>query len=123
MKNVIGTVFLIASVFIAFMAQAHAEDIKFHILNESPYDIQVRFFSKARTVFWPGQHSGYDQKDHVVHDYSLACNPGEQICYGAWTMPHLADKWGVGDTGKLGCAKCCGVCGQNVSEISLGLAK
>ena len=57
MKNFIGNLSLIAAVLIASLAQTHAEDIKFHILNESPYDIQVRFFSKARTVFWPGQHS------------------------------------------------------------------
>src|ERR1700676_5265246 len=106
MKIVIGIACLIAS-----MAQAHAANVQFHILNSSPYNIQVRFFSKTRGVTWPGPHSGWNQNDHAVHDYNLSCNPGERICYGAWSMPNLADKWGVGVDSKLKYKKCCGTCG------------
>jgi hypothetical protein len=119
MKIVIGTVCLIATI-----AQAHAADIKFHILNSTPYDIQVRFYSKTRAVSWPGPSSAWNQTtDHVVHDYSLGCNPGEKVCYGAWSMPHHADKWGLGDNSKATCTSCCGTCGSNITEINLGLGK
>jgi hypothetical protein len=118
MKIAVGIVCLIAS-----LAQAHAEDIKFRILNSSPYDVQVRFYSKSRSASWPGANSAWNQNDHVVHDYNLTCNAGEEICYGAWSMPNHDDKWGVGDEGKLGCSNCCGKCGENMSEINLGLGK
>jgi hypothetical protein len=97
--------------------------IEFHIRNSSPYGIHVRFYSQNRAVSWPGQGKAWLQTDNTMHDYNLSCIPGEEICYGAWTIPNHAHNWGVGDDGKHRCTSCCAVCGSDVEAMELGLPR
>jgi hypothetical protein len=109
---------LIAVCLIAAMAQARAGNVLFHVKDNAGKNIQVRFYSQNRSVSWPSAHSGYDMKNGAVADFNLACNPGEKVCYAAWTMPDEKSNWGLGITGKTKCTQCCFVCGQTSGLIT-----
>jgi len=100
---------------VASIAQADARSIQFHVQNRSGHLLQVRFVSKSRKVFWPGDHSGYNQANGTRANYDLACNSGERICYAAWSMPDEKLNWGVGINGTRYCSACCYTCGANAA--------
>jgi hypothetical protein len=108
-----------AACLIASLVQVQAEDMQFHINNKTTYNIQVRFFSQTRAAWWPGEKSGWDMNVNASNDFKLSCNPGEKVCYGAWTMPKPTLDWGVGLDGKNKCSACCYSCGANSNEINL----
>jgi hypothetical protein len=110
---------LAAVCLIASLAQAHADNLIYPVKNSSGHNIQVRFFSQTRTVWWPGENSGYNQAKKTTVNYNISCNPGEYICYGAWSMPDEKLNWGVGLTGKGQCSQCCNHCGDKTGGMTL----
>jgi hypothetical protein len=114
MKFAVALACSIASI-VASSAQADAKNIQFHIQNRSGHLLQVRFVSKSRKAWWPGDHSGYNQANGSHANYNLSCNPGELICYAAWSMPDEKLNWGVGIDGTRYCSACCNTCGANAS--------
>jgi hypothetical protein len=100
---VAGTAVLVSSVC------AQADNFTVRMENLHNEWVQVKFFSKSRSVSWPGPNLGYDLKDHGVHTYNLSVNPGERICFGAWVHKDSAVGWGEGIKGNAGCENCCWV--------------
>lgn len=110
---------VVAACLMALIVPASADNMQFHVKNNSGHLLQLRFFSESRAVWWPGEHSGWDQNNGTLVDYNLACNPGEKVCYAAWTMPDEKLQWGVGLDGKRYCSACCYTCGANTGQINL----
>jgi hypothetical protein len=108
-----GCILSTAIVSIVSMATARADNITFHVANQSGLGVQVEFYSQNFNRSWPGGGQAYIQNDSGTHDYKLNCGPGENICYGAWTMPRHTSWWGRGDDGTKPCSDCCWTCGSN----------
>lgn len=92
------------------VAQARAESLLFSVQSEYPYIVHIAFYSDDRNWEWPGGDQVYVLDDSRVHDYSLNCNYGEKICYGAWPKGTRKSYWGVGPDGNQSCSDCCYVC-------------
>lgn len=106
-RNVLGLVVALAMV---PMSQARAETFLFSIQSEYPYIVHLAFYSENRNWEWPGGDQVYVLDDSRVHDYSLNCNSGEKICYGAWPKGTRQSYWGVGPDANQSCSDCCYIC-------------
>lgn len=94
--------------------------VTFHIINSTPWKIQVEFYSQILKRAWPGNGMAWDvERDDQSHDFSLTCDSGEKICFGAWSTPHHFSMWGVGDKGASSCKGCCYVCGYTTRPYNL----
>src|SRR6202048_591283 len=84
-----------ASVFLmtAGAGVVQAQSINFCFPNSSSYIIYLRAFSANRNFVWPAT-GGWVLDDRIQHCVSLACSPGEQICYGGINKGDTA--WGGG---------------------------
>ncbi len=107
----------VAGLFVA-PALAAADTMVWTVTSEYPYQVQIEFFSQSRDIAWPGGSQAYSLKDSDAHTFSLNCQPGEKICYGAWptggdTHGKYTSFWGVGLNGTEGCTNCCGICGRD----------
>ncbi|MBX9589575.1 MAG: hypothetical protein K2X43_09735 [Hyphomonadaceae bacterium] len=76
------------------------------------YKVQIAFYSRERNHEWPGSGQAWDLNDYNNHTYTLNCQRGEKICFGAWVTGNASKYWGVGFGGKQGCSSCCFHCGQ-----------
>lgn len=96
-------------------ASAPAGDATFKMTNKAPYTIILRFFSQNRNWIWPDANRHYILDDDQEHDIRLACQNGENICYGgSYNSNDQPRYWGVGFLGDKACDHCCLVCGDNV---------
>lgn len=86
--------------------------IVFALKSSHRYRVQASFYSKNRGHEWPGEGRAYNLNDSQMHKYRLTCQPGEQICFGAWETGNANTYWGVGPDDKYGCKGCCAVCGS-----------
>jgi hypothetical protein len=84
--------------------------------NSSSYIIYLRAFSANRNFVWPAT-GGWVLDDRIQHCVSLACSPGEQICYGGTN--NAGTDWGVGYSNSHGCTACCGVCDNSTYGTNL----
>ena len=91
--------------------QASAAELVWRIQSEHPNHVSLEFYSQDRNHTWPGSGDVYVIKDWDTHIYSLTCNDGEKICYGAW-VNESNTYWGVGYDGAEACGTCCAVCGR-----------
>jgi hypothetical protein len=103
---------------------AAAADMQWTVTSEADYQVQIEFFSKNRDVAWPGGTDAYSINDYLAHTYTLHCQAGEKICYGAWPTGgdqhgHYSTYWGVGLNGTEGCSNCCGICGVDNPDKNL----
>jgi len=55
--------------------------------------------------------------DYDIHTYTLSCNRGEQICYGAWVRGNSDRYWGSGYDGQQRCSSCCLTCGHGDAAV------
>ncbi len=95
-------------------AQAQNGLATFNMTNNAKYTIFLKFFSQNRAYVWPGPSDHYTLSDNGEHSFKLACNSGEQICYGAsYSQDGSGTYWGVGFNGNQGCSGCCLVCAGN----------
>ena len=90
---------------------AGAASLKWHVRSEHDAKISLEFYSQDRDHVWPGDGDVYVIDDFDTHDYTLTCNKGEKICYGAWVRNHSDSYWGSGYDGKEACDTCCFTCG------------
>lgn len=75
---------------------------------------RLSFYSQDRNFLWPGGGRDYIV-DSELRSYSLSCQTGEQVCFGAWTRSS-SDYWGVGYNNQYNCHNCCRICnGQTVT--------
>lgn len=87
------------------------------VRNRHSYAVELRFYSKTRNAVWPGAGKVWVLRDEDVHRYTLDCQPGEKICYGAWVSGRSSTYWGVGQSGNDGCGSCCFTCSNQVTPI------
>ena len=112
--GVITALFIaVASLFMASLAgtSTSAGEVVWKIKSEHPNTVTVEFYSQDRNHVWPGGGEVYVIKDWDTHSYSLPCNSGEKICFGAWVMNDTSSYWGAGYDGDEACDNCCAICG------------
>lgn len=106
-KRILG---IVAVLTLLPITQARAESLLFSVQSEYPYIVHLVFYSDDRSWEWPGSDQAYVLDDSRVHDYSLSCNYGEKICYGAWPKGTRKSYWGVGPDRNHSCSDCCYIC-------------
>lgn len=89
---------------------AMAGELTWHFRSEHQYAVSLEFYSQDRRHVWPGSDEVYVIRDYDEHEYSLACNSGEKICYGAWVRNETTSYWGSGYNGRESCDSCCFRC-------------
>ncbi|MCH8167151.1 MAG: hypothetical protein IID49_00915 [Proteobacteria bacterium] len=94
-----------------FATQASAAELVWRIQSEHPNHVSVEFYSQDRNRAWPGGGDVHVIEDWDTHTYSLTCDHGETICYGAWVRDEDSTYWGVGRDDRFGCNNCCFTCG------------
>jgi len=94
----------------------------FNIQSNHPNSVELEFYSSIdKTRRWPGSNRVYALRDSAVHTYRLSCQPGENVCFGAWVEGSgLNPYWGSGYRGRQSCRNCCLSCPSgNASTIVL----
>ncbi len=89
--------------------------------NSTSSVVHLKFFSQDRNYYWPDVDKFWILSKDSQQSYSLNCNPGEKICWGA-AARNVSGKgysryWGVGLTGRTGCKDCCFHCGSRVGPV------
>jgi hypothetical protein len=105
---------------------ARAENETWTIRSSYPYKVQLKFYSQDRNHVWPSVSRAYVLDDSRQHEFSLSCQPGERICYGAWdvTTRGSGNKyWGVGQNDRHGCQRCCWTCGRKGDPRAINLTR
>ncbi len=89
---------------------AQADELTWYVQSLYPNIVELEFYSSDRDAAWPGDGQVYVLEDSEVHAYTLGCQTGEQICYGAWVSGDSSFTWGAGPGGTGGCDDCCYSC-------------
>lgn len=102
------------AIVLAATGPAMAEEMTWQVRNSYDYRIRIAFYSLRYDRAWPGNGQGFALNDSRRHSFTLSCQRGERICYGAWpdgddSAPH----WGVGQNRRHRCTTCCGICGKD----------
>ena len=92
-------------------SMASAAKLTWHVRSEHPKVTSLEFYSQDRDYVWPGDNEVYVIDDYDEHTYTLSCNKGEKICYGAWVRNNSDSYWGSGYDGEQACEDCCFSCG------------
>ena len=104
------------------LSSVKAETETWRIRSFHPYTAQLEFYSQDRKgLVWPGRGQVYALRDSSFHTYSLECNPGERICWGAWDTGSGSPYWGVGRNSRHGCTGCCWTCGRKGEPRGINL--
>ena len=104
---------------LAWPATAAAGEMTWQVRSTHPNKVQIEFYSQQRKHAWPGGNRAYNLNDDEVHSFSLNCNSGEKICYGAWVNGNSKTYWGVGMNDRHGCDNCCYSCDGDTAVIRL----
>lgn len=104
---------------LAWAAPAAADSLEWRIRSDYQYTVSLAFYSQDRSFSWPGGNQVYVVDDYAEHSYSLSCNYGESICYGAWVRGDSSKYWGVGNNNEQYCSNCCYVCGQGDTDLRI----
>lgn len=89
------------------------------VRNDYAYEIELAFYSQDYDRAWPGGNEVYVLSDNAFHQFTLSCDAGETICYGAWVTGDINTYWGAGYGGYEGCENCCSVCDGGTREVTL----
>ena len=93
-----------------------SDQLEISFRSRHPNKVDLAFFSQDRSVGWPGDNQVYNLYDDKVHSFTLNCQPGERICWGAAVRrkPNqgYGNFWGAGIDGKEACDRCCLTCGN-----------
>ena len=95
---------------------AQSGDATFKLTNKARFSVMVKIFARNRNWQWPSNTTHWDLKDGAEHALRVACQNGEQVCYGAAYAANNSTYWGDGFKGDKGCTDCCLTCGNNVSH-------
>lgn len=83
--------------------------------NDTPYQVYLEFYSQDRNKVWPeGYRFLFEANDPDTLTHKTCGNPGETICYGAWTVNGDLS-WGTGQDNTYSCQDCCAV-SEGVTE-------
>ena len=96
-----------------------AGEMTWQVKSVYRHKVQIEFYSQDRKRAWPGGNRAYRLDDYEVHSFSLSCNSGEKICYGAWVVGDTGTYWGVGMNDRYGCEGCCYTCDGDTYSVRL----
>jgi hypothetical protein len=108
---------LAALLMLSAVAPASAGSLTFYMQSQHPSIVSLEFYSQARAAAWPGDGQVYIMDDYDTHSYSLSCNSGESICYGAWVRGDESTYWGVGLDNSEYCTNCCFSCDGSSTNV------
>jgi hypothetical protein len=91
----------------------------FNLTNNARFNVMVKVFAKDRHWTWPATTRHWDLDNSAQHSLSIACQDGEQVCFGGAYTANNATYWGVGFKGDKGCQDCCLTCGNASHSWSL----
>jgi hypothetical protein len=95
--------------------------ITWQITDNTSVQLSIAFYSQNRfQLGWPGWNQNWSVTLRESK-FTLNCQAGEKICYGAWTTNNIdGTYWGVGPYNKYGCTNCCAVCdgGTHLRSLS-----
>jgi hypothetical protein len=111
-RTAMMAMFLTAGFIVCGSAPAQADEMTWTITSKYQYKVQVAFYSRTRSHLWPANGQAWGLDDYAPHQFTLSCNAGEKICYGAWATGDATTYWGVGLDGKQYCSNCCSICGE-----------
>jgi hypothetical protein len=100
-------------------ATSGAEQMTWEVKSLYRYKVQIEFYSQDRNRAWPGGDRAYNLNDYDTHSFTLNCNSGEKICYGAWDANASSTYWGVGKNDRQGCQGCCYTCDGDTYSVRL----
>ena len=102
----------------AVPAQQSQFTMQFRSQWHSP--LQLAFYSRSRNFAWPGGDGGYTLNPGR-QDFTLNCQAGEQICWGAWEADDRSSYWGTGYGGRENCPEghCCFTCNGGSSGVQV----
>lgn len=99
---------------------ARPDELTFNITSTDQYAVQASFYSQDRKgVEWPGGGQAYTLADSALHSWTISCQPGERICYGAWRRGRTSIYWGSGVDDSEACTGCCVRCGSGTKTVRL----
>lgn len=98
---------------------AAAETFTWIVRSLYPYRVQLEFYSQDYDRAWPGGDNVYVLQDDKFHQYTLNCDYGEKICYGAWVDGDISTYWGSGYYGQEYCNSCCSTCDGGTRQTTL----
>lgn len=105
---------------LATAAPALAQQMTWTIINRTPDFVELEFISNTyNNRFWPGNDRVYAIDPWGQQSYTLNCEYGEQICYGAWYAGNPNVYWGGGLGNEQYCDDCCSTCGQGNRTVNL----
>lgn len=107
-KLTLAIVFLVT--LFSASGQGYAANLTFYLQSQHPNVVSLEFYSQDRNHVWPGNDQVYLLDDYDTHEFSLSCNKGEKICYGAWVRNRSDLYWGVGLDNAEYCKDCCYNC-------------
>ena len=90
------------------------------IVDDTSKRLSIAFYSDTRRNYgWPGWDRNWTVTEHE-NTYTLNCQEGEKICYGAWPEGNVnSTYWGVGPFRRQSCTNCCGECNGGTYNIRL----
>jgi hypothetical protein len=103
----------------ALPAPAPADSMTWHIRSDYPHVVSLEFYSQDRNHAWPGDGQVYVLDDSDTHSYTLSCNNGEDICFGAWVRGNSDKYWGVGRDNAQHCTDCCYYCTNGETDLRI----
>jgi hypothetical protein len=113
-KLITSLLFGLVLVATAGTQQVQAQVVTYCFTNNAAYIIYMRMFSSNRSWQWPAGGGSWVLDDRQQHCLRLACNVGEQICFGG--SDNAGRNWGVGMNNNVSCTACCGTCGTNADN-------
>lgn len=111
--------FLFGLLILAQPTSAIAETLTWKIRSEYKYSVSLEFYARDRSHVWPGGGKVYVLRDADTHTYTLSCDSGEWICFGAWSRGNPSRYWGVGKGGHYGCEGCCYQCNGGTTDLRI----
>ena len=95
---------------------AQAADMAFFVKNLRQQSVAVELFSHDRKTVWPGDDQVFMIEPNSQKSVPISCNPGENICYGAWVNGDDSVSAGVGPDNDQPCDNCCFICVEKTTE-------
>jgi uncharacterized membrane protein YccF (DUF307 family) len=93
--------------------------ITWKITDNTAKPLSVALYAPARRWGWPGWNQNWTMRSGE-NTYTVPCNEGERICYGAWVVNNVNGLyWGAGPFGQHACTNCCGICDGGTYTASL----
>lgn len=101
---------VILVVMLAGSTAASAQGQEFRVNNNYPYTIYFQVTNSNGTLIWP--NGGTYVLNKVYHTFSINCQYGQQICWGAATSTSgEGTYWGRGVAPRFhSCTGCCYIC-------------